>query len=168
MLHRLRLIIRAYLVASLGAGFIISSSTLLSAFVKMILDQNWQEVLAYALMSPLSLVFFGCVTSLVVGTFAFVPALSVIILAEAARIRSALFYVCAGVIAGVACFYFFVSGENRHSFRPPASSEWIMEEVVAGVIVWSVIAVAGLAGGLVYWRLAGMSAGDWREPDSDL
>jgi hypothetical protein len=162
VLSRLRTIVGAYLLASIAAGHVLTLGMLLAALVKMLRDGHWQDAAAYTATGPIWLIMFGTLTSLFVVVYACVPALLVIGLAEAARIHSAAFYGSGGAIAAVASFYFLVVVEDKAFFRPPSiSPEWAVERV--HVMVALVVVAAGVIGGLVYWLLAGSSAGQgWR------
>ncbi len=74
-----------------------------------------------------------------------VPALLVVIVGEVARIRSALFYVVGGGISMALL---------------PLWSQWHATGVggFASTRVWTLLATAGFAGGLVYWLVAGRRA----------
>lgn len=74
-----------------------------------------------------------------------VPALLVVIIGEAARIRSVLYYVVGGGVALAIVPLLTRMGQ-------PAT---VLELAPA---VWQVLAVAGFAGGLVYWLIAGRNA----------
>jgi hypothetical protein len=74
-----------------------------------------------------------------------VPALLLIIVGEAARIRSAVYYIVGGGVALAVVPLLTRMGQ-------PAT---VLELSSA---VWQVLATAGFAGGFVYWLLAGRTA----------
>jgi hypothetical protein len=102
--------------------------------------------------------FFGAAfiaTGYAVG-MALLPSAIAIALAEAARIRSVLYYALGGALIGLATFYSVdVSDllENTTDIAPVGHG---ME----------LAAAAGIVGGLVYWLIAGRRAGAWRRPQS--
>lgn len=157
VLGRLRTITVAYVSASLASGFVIALGLLVRALAQMLYDGHWQEAAAHILTGPIWFFWFGFGATLLVAVFAFVPAVLVIGLAEAARVRSAAFYGCGGAIAAVAAFHLFTIGDED-LFRPLRL--W-MEWTVADAALALLIVAGGLAGGLVYWSVAGTNAGDW-------
>jgi len=74
-----------------------------------------------------------------------VPALLLVIVGEAARIRSAVYYIVGGGVALAVVPLLVRMGQ-------PAT---VLELSPA---VWQVLATAGFAGGFVYWLLAGRNA----------
>jgi hypothetical protein len=160
VLGRLRTIAGAYLIASLASGFAIALGLLLLALARMLYDGHWQEAAAYTLTGLIWLCWFGLAATVLVAVFAFVPAVLAIGFAEVAHIRSATFYGCVGAIVAVPAFQWFAVGDDD-TFRPlPLSAAWTAADVSLALL----IVVAGLIGGLVYWIVAGSSAGDWRPP----
>ena len=89
-----------------------------------------------------------------VGAVAFLPALVVIVIAEAARLRNFLYYGVGGALVGLASYYgsdISVRLENTTDVAPVGNA-------------LQLAAAAGIIGGLVYWVIAGRNAGRWREP----
>jgi hypothetical protein len=78
------------------------------------------------------------------GVATLVPALIVVVVGEVARIRSALFYIAGGGVAFAILPLLAASGP-----RGPGP--------VDGAL-WTVLATAGFAGGLVYWLIADRKA----------
>jgi hypothetical protein len=74
-----------------------------------------------------------------------VPALLLVIVGEAARIRSAVYYIVGGGVA-------LAVVPLLTRFGQPTS---VLE---LSPTVWQVLATAGFAGGFVYWLLAGRTA----------
>ena len=92
-------------------------------------------------------------TSLV-GAVAMLPALVVIIIAEAARWRNFLYYGVGGALVGLASYFgsdISVRLENTTDVTPVGNT-------------LQLAAAAGIIGGLVYWVVAGRNAGRWRDP----
>jgi hypothetical protein len=92
-------------------------------------------------------------TSLV-GASAILPALVVVVISEAARLRHFLYYGVAGALVGLASYYgsdISVRLENTTDVAPVGNS-------------LQLAAAAGIIGGIVYWLIAGRNAGRWREP----
>jgi len=92
-------------------------------------------------------------TSLV-GAVAMLPALVVVVIAEAARLRHFLYYGVGGALVGLASYYgtdISVRLENTTDVAPVGNS-------------LQLAAAAGIVGGIVYWLIAGRNAGRWREP----
>jgi hypothetical protein len=82
--------------------------------------------------------------------FALLPALIVVLITEAFYVRGVLTYAVGGAIVGAACYLGLVPFDGivrRHL------------EIMTG---------AGIVAGLVYWLIAGRSAGAWREPPRPL
>jgi hypothetical protein len=89
-----------------------------------------------------------------VGAVAIMPAALLIVISEAARLRSFLFYGVGGALVGLASYYgsdISVRLENTTDVPPVANA-------------LQLAAAAGIIGGLVYWLVAGRNAGRWREP----
>ena len=76
---------------------------------------------------------------------ALVPALLLVIVGEAGRIRSALYYVVGGGVALAVVPMLTRLGQP-------------MSVLELSPVVWQVLATAGFAGGFVYWLLAGRNA----------
>jgi hypothetical protein len=89
--------------------------------------------------------------------FALLPALIVVLITEAFYIRSVLAYAVGGAIVGAACYLGLV----------PFDTETLQFD---GIIRrhLEIMTGAGIVAGLVYWLIAGRSAGAWREPRPPL
>jgi hypothetical protein len=74
-----------------------------------------------------------------------IPALLLVIVGEAARIRSAVYYIFGGGVALAIVPLLVRMGQ-------PATA------LELSPVVWQVLATAGFAGGFVYWLLAGRTA----------
>jgi hypothetical protein len=91
-------------------------------------------------------------TTSFVGAVATLPALVLIVFAEAARMRSFLYYGVAGAAVGLASYFGSdVSSrlENTTDVTPVGHA-------------LQLAAAAGIIGGIVYWLIAGRRAGAWR------
>jgi phosphotransferase system glucose/maltose/N-acetylglucosamine-specific IIC component len=89
-----------------------------------------------------------------VGAVAMLPALVVVIISEAARLRNFLYYGVGGALVGLASYYgsdISVRLENTTDVAPVGNA-------------LQLAAAAGIVGGIVYWLIAGRNAGRWREP----
>jgi phosphotransferase system glucose/maltose/N-acetylglucosamine-specific IIC component len=92
-----------------------------------------------------------------VGAVAILPAMVVIVIAEAARLRNFLYYGVGGALVALASYYgsdISVRLENTTDVAPVSNA-------------LQLAAAAGIIGGLVYWLIAGRNAGRWREPRAD-
>lgn len=80
-----------------------------------------------------------------VSAIAFVPAIIVILIAETLSLRSLFFYALAGGAGGL-----------LHGLTFPAAAATPLDRTV------QITVAAGVAAGLVYWLVAGRTAGLWR------
>jgi hypothetical protein len=89
--------------------------------------------------------------------FALLPALVVVLITEAFYIRSVLAYAVGGAIVGAACYLGLV----------PFDTETLRFD---GIIRrhLEIMTGAGIVAGLVYWLIAGRTAGAWRRPPPPL
>jgi hypothetical protein len=88
-----------------------------------------------------------------VGAIAILPAVLVIAISEAARVRSFIYYGVGGALVALASYYgsdISVQLENTTDVTPVANA-------------LQLAAAAGILGGLAYWLIAGRNAGRWRE-----
>jgi hypothetical protein len=88
------------------------------------------------------------------GAVAMLPALAVIVVAEAARMRSFLYYGVGGALVGLASYFGSDVSERLENTT----------DVVPVGHSLQLAAAAGIIGGLVYWLIAGRNAGRWRDP----
>jgi hypothetical protein len=92
-------------------------------------------------------------TTSFVGVYSFLPALLLVILSEAARFRSFLYYGFAGAAVALVAYFGTNIGlqlENTTDITPVR-------------FPLQLAAASGIIGGLVYWLLAGRNAGRWRD-----
>lgn len=143
LLGRLILILFACFVASFAAGMVVTLAVLLPAWSDLALGPLDQETFQIV-------VAFGAIF---VSGFALLPALIVIVLAEAFAIRALLYYALAGAaVAGL--LYLSFRGFDTLAIRVNGFARRELE----------IMAAAGIVAGFVYWMIAGRSAGRWREP----
>jgi hypothetical protein len=90
-------------------------------------------------------------SALLITALTLIPAVLLIAIAESFRLRSFVFYALAG--AAIACYCGLGRGFMAE-FRFDHSSE--------------VLAASGIAGGLIYWLLAGRRAGAWRDAQAPV
>ena len=145
MFGRILVIIFALLLAIVAAGITLAAGILLPEWAGHGFRSNRAGALFRLLrFSPPAYV----------GAVAFMPALLVIVIAEAARLRNFLYYGVGGALVGLASYYgtdISVRLENTTDVTPVANA-------------LQLAAAAGIIGGLVYWLIAGRNAGRWREP----
>ena len=142
LLARLLLILFACFAASLAAAMVGTLAVLLPA---------WSDLP----LGPFDQGTFGVVVAfgaLFVSGFALLPALLVIVLAEAFAIRTVLYYALAGAaVAGL--LYLSLRGFDTLALRVNGFARRELE----------IMAAAGIVAGFVYWAIAGRSAGGWRD-----
>jgi hypothetical protein len=88
-----------------------------------------------------------------VSGFALLPALVVVLITEAFYIRSVLAYGVGGASVGAACYLGLVP------FDPDTLQ---FDGIVRRHL--EIMTGAGIVAGLIYWMIAGRSAGAWRNP----
>jgi hypothetical protein len=88
-----------------------------------------------------------------VSGFALLPALVIVAITEAFYIRSALAYAVGGGLVGLACYLGLVP------FHPETLQ---FEGIVRRHL--EIMTGAGIVAGVVYWMIAGRTAGAWRHP----
>jgi hypothetical protein len=88
-----------------------------------------------------------------VSGFALVPAMVVVVITEAFYVRSALAYAVGGGLVGLACYLGLV----------PFDAEQLRFEGIVRRHL-EIMTGAGILAGMVYWMIAGRSAGEWRVP----
>ncbi|MBR0796599.1 hypothetical protein JQ615_14480 [Bradyrhizobium jicamae] len=143
LIGRLFVVAFAFLLACFVAGIIVVGAVLypeISNLPDAPIDQNAIDVV----------LGFGFIF---ISGFALLPALIIVLVTEAFDIRSVLAYAVGGAIVGAACYLGLVP------FDPDTMHfEGIVRrhmEIMTG---------AGIVAGLVYWLVAGRTAGAWRAP----
>ena len=143
---RIIVILVALILAIMAAGITLAIGIIAPDWAGI--DSDPVERLSFFIVS-----FFA--TSFV-GAVAILPAALLVVISEAARLRSFLFYGVGGALVGLASYYgsdISVRLENTTDVPPVANA-------------LQLAAAAGIIGGLVYWLIAGRNAGRWREPKS--
>lgn len=155
------------MIASFCSGFAITFGILLSGWLATLWRREWEAALSQAIIGPFLLGWVGIVASFVVGAYSLVLTLPAIIFAEVARIRTLHFYALAGAVAGPSAYYLFAYRNDAGPFAPAyLPHEWTVETVLSHAGFWLILVLAGVLGGLVYWRMAGERAGEWRSPST--
>lgn len=130
---RMLLVPIAFFLGMLAAGFVLFTLGLERITQAVHADEagveSFEQVIAFIEQG-----------SALVAAFTIIPALVFAIVGEVARIRSALYYI--------------IGGGTSMAVTP------LIAQGSAGgpAVLWQVFAVAGFAGGLVYWLVAGRTA----------
>ncbi|MGJ4940883.1 hypothetical protein ACQR1W_09950 [Bradyrhizobium sp. HKCCYLS1011] len=143
LIGRLFVIVFGFLAACFVAGMIVVTAILFPEFSDLgegPIDQGALDVI----------IGFGFIF---VSGFALIPAMLIALITEAFSIRSVLAYAIGGGVVGLACYLGLVPFDPD-TFR--------FEGIVRRHL--EIMTGAGIVGGLVYWLIAGRSAGLWREP----
>lgn len=140
---RVIVVMLALLIAMLGAGLTIALGVAMP-------DLGGVDTDPFERASFFALAFFA--TGLA-GMTALLPAFALVVLAEAFRIRSVLYYATVGAAVGLLALY----GSN---FTGRVEYSTDIEPLQHGP---ELIAAAGIVAGFVYWLLAGRNAGKWRD-----
>jgi phosphotransferase system glucose/maltose/N-acetylglucosamine-specific IIC component len=147
LIGRVFLILFAFLASCMVAGIIIVVAVLypeLSDIGAGQIDQNAINIV----------LGFGFIF---ISGFALLPALIVVLITEAFHVRGALTYAIGGAIVGAACYLGLVPFDpDTLQFNGIVHRHL---EIMTG---------AGIVAGLVYWLIAGRTAGAWREPPRKL
>jgi hypothetical protein len=135
-----------YLLACITAAFVLTLGSLAS---------NWNDVMAQLgphadAAESIALWSVTGLAALIIFSVGFLPALLVIALAEGLALRSAVVY---GVIGG-ALSLAMAYGFDFAGYIAPSEGDLGRNR--------EVFAAAGIAGGLVYWLIAGRRAGIWK------
>lgn len=143
LIGRLFVILFGFLVACFVAGAVIVSAIMFPEFSDLGAGPVDPGVLNIILG-------FGFIF---VSGFALVPAAIVVLITEAFNIRSALTYAVGGAIVGLACYLGLV---------PFDTGQLRFEGIVRRHL--EIMTGAGILAGVVYWMIAGRTAGAWRLP----
>ena len=147
LIGRLFVILFAFLFACMAAGLIVVGAVLYPEFSDLgsgPIDQSAINVV----------LGFGFIF---ISGFALLPALIVVLITEAFYVRGILSYAVGGAIVGCACYLGLVPFD-------PATLQF--DGIVRRHL--EIMTGAGIVAGLVYWLIAGRSAGAWREPPRPL
>ena len=150
---RFVVVVFGYCCAVLAAGWFLAAilfrtlgiDSFMNDFVMMASDTDAGSFFAATSFWRAGLVS-GFALAVLAGGFSFLPALILIILAEARGYKSSLFYCVAGALIGLAAASASLPFSDNRSVQE--SSLWI-----------AAIAGAGVVGSFVYWLLAGRNAG---------
>jgi hypothetical protein len=147
LIGRLFGIFFGFLFACLAAGMIVVGAVLYPEFSDLSTGPIDQSALNVVLG-------FGFIF---LSGFALLPALIVVLITEAFYVRGVLTYAVGGAIVGCACYLGLIPFD-------PATMHF--EGIVRRHL--EIMTGAGIVAGLVYWMIAGRSAGAWREPPRPL
>jgi hypothetical protein len=142
LLGRIVVIFFTFIVATMAAGIVLAIG---------IISPDWVGADSDP-FERVSFFIFAFFATSFVGAAATLPALVLIVFAEAARMRSLLYYGVAGAVVGLAAYF----GSDVS-----ARLENTTDVVPVGHAL-QLAAAAGIIGGLVYWLIAGRRAGAWR------
>ena len=143
LIGRLFVILFGFLAACLAAGMVVVGAVLYPEFSDLESGTIDQDAINVVLG-------FGFIF---LSGFALLPALVVVLITEAFYIRSALAYAVGGAIVGAACYLGLV----------PFDPETLQFDGIVRRHL-EIMTGAGIVAGLVYWMIAGRTAGAWREP----
>ena len=147
LIGRLFVIFFGFLAACFVAGMIVVVAVLYPEFSDLGYGQIDQNAINVVLG-------FGFIF---LSGFALLPALIVVLITEAFYVRGILSYAVGGAIVGCACYLGLVPFD-------PATLQF--DGIVRRHL--EIMTGAGIVAGLVYWLIAGRSAGAWREPPRPL
>ena len=147
LIGRLFVILFAFLAACLVAGTVVIGAVLFPEFSDF----------ASGPIDPSALNIVLGFGFIFISGFALLPALIVVLITEAFYIRSILAYAIGGALVGAACYLGLVP------FDPDTMR---FDGIVRRHL--EILTGAGIVAGLVYWMIAGRSAGAWREPRPPL
>jgi hypothetical protein len=140
VITRILVVIFAYFIACIGASIVLTIGTLTPA---------WDDLAAAGFQSgAMWVVVF--ISAAVIAAVAILPAMLVIALAEGFAWRSIVIYGLLGAALSLSLSY----GLDFTGYVADPDSLLAHERVV--------LAAAGIAGGFVYWLLAGRRAGAWK------
>jgi phosphotransferase system glucose/maltose/N-acetylglucosamine-specific IIC component len=145
LIGRLFVIFFAFLCACLAAGMIVVGAVLYPEFS----DLSTGPIDQSAINVVLGFIF--------ISGFALLPALIVVLITEAFYVRGVLTYAVGGAIVGAACYLGLIPFD-------PATMHF--DGIVRRHL--EIMTGAGIVAGLIYWMIAGRSAGAWREPRRPL
>jgi hypothetical protein len=147
LIGRLFVILFAFLFACLAAGMIVVGAVLYPEFSDLATGSIDQSAINVVLG-------FGFIF---ISGFALLPALIVVLITEAFYVRGVLTYAVGGAIVGAACYLGLIPFD-------PATMHF--DGIVRRHL--EIMTGAGIVAGLIYWMIAGRSAGAWREPPRPL
>ena len=138
VIGRLLMMIFAYALACVAASFV---------FTVGALTPHWDDV-SLAGLPPEAIWAIVAIGAPIIGFVAFLPALLIVAVAEGFGWRSVILYAAMGGALALALSYGIdLTGDVG---EPDFARER------------EVLAASGIAGGLVYWLIAGRKAGSWK------
>lgn len=147
LIGRLFVVFFAFLAACFVAGLIVVVAVLYPEFSD--LDTGMIDQGAINVILGFGFIFLS--------GFALLPALIIVLITEALYIRSILAYALGGALVGAACYLGLV---------PFDTATLRFDGIVRRHL--EIMTGAGIVAGLMYWMIAGRSAGAWREPSAPL
>jgi hypothetical protein len=139
-------------IFAVGFGFLIAVLAATIVLALGFLLPQFSDAVAFGVEHGIFPVAVGF-GAFLLSVFAFLPAMIVIALAEAFRLRSVFFYAALGGLGMLALYY--GAGFADHFAGSPMPREL------------ELVAASGIVAGLVYWLLVGRNAGRWCErPES--
>jgi len=147
LIGRLFVILFGFLAACLAAGMIVVGAVLYPEFSDLATGPIDQSAINIVLG-------FGFIF---LSGFALLPALVVVLITEAFYIRSVLVYAVGGAFVGAACYLGLV----------PFDTETLQFDGIVRRHL-EIMTGAGIVAGLIYWMIAGRTAGAWRDPPPPL
>src|SRR5215469_7334867 len=146
VIARIIMALVAYGLACLAAALVLTLGSL---------APNWNEVMTplgpdSAAFQSIALWSVTGIAAIIIFSVGFLPALLVIALAEGLALRSAVIYGVAGGLLSLAMAY----GLDFAGYIATPDGDLARNR--------EVFAAAGIAGGLVYWLIAGRRAGAWK------
>jgi len=147
LIGRLFVILFAFLFACFAAGAIVVVAVLYPEFSD--LGQGEIDQSAFNVVLGFGFIF--------ISGFALLPALIVVLITETFSIRGMLTYAVGGAIVGAACYL---------GLTPFDTQTMQFDGIVRRHL--EIMTGAGIVAGLIYWMIAGRSAGAWREPRPPL
>jgi hypothetical protein len=148
MIERMLRIILAYLATCITAGFVVAVVMMHTGVIATLVEGRSLSHAPVAASPAYALLWLTWMSAILATFYVLLPAAIIIAIAEVRRWRSAALYAAAG--AGVACLWAGVV--LLRDSGPYAVGSWAF----AG----SVLGLPGLIGGLVYWWIAGRTAGE--------
>jgi len=147
LIGRLFVIFLGFVFACLAAGIIVVGAILFPEFSD--LGAGPVDEGAFDIVLGFGFIF--------ISGFALLPAFIIAVITEAFSIRSLLAYAIGGGLVGLACYLGLV----------PFDPETLHFEGIVRRHL-EIMTGAGIVGGMVYWMIAGRTAGAWREPPRKL
>jgi hypothetical protein len=159
MIERVKTILSAYAAACFASGWVVALGLGAYVLVDLLIRGRWGNAAVWVAVGPFILLFAAGWATLFAVVLAFAPALVIVGLGEAARVRAAAFYGGAGTMTGIACGAYFFRREGAWLWMPGPGAELTLGQLLAPGVIALTVGTAGLVGGLVYWNMAGRCAG---------